>query len=493
MNNISAMSRTNKVVLIINWILDLFLIIGYLGEYAKGGKTLTYVIIFVLMILIPMVSATFIYYKNKDSEKVKYITLVGYYIMYTFVLFSTTRTMVYTYLFPIISMYLLYFNLPLIITSCMFLLFTNLGRIIWLITFQGFSDKTITTDYTIQFASVLLYSVSLMISTKLSNKFNNEKMDSINDEKKMQETIILDILKIAQVLKNNSNKVYEIVSQLSESSKDILKSIDEIEHGANDTAESIVSQSDMTHNIQDIIENTSRLSAEMGKISEETAKTVDQGIRIINTLNQKATIVNQNSEKTYHAILELKDKSNEIHNITTIITGISDQTNLLSLNAAIESARAGEAGKGFAVVADEIGKLAIQSKESAGSIAMIVNDLQNMADNSMQEVSHLRQINVEQNDFIKSAKTIFDAITDKMKEVNGNARLVETKVNDILDANNKIVESINRIANVSNQTIERTKDAIKASDQNILKANNANILVDELIDTSRQMDKYIKQ
>ncbi len=165
----------------------------------------------------------------------------------------------------------------------------------------------------------------------------------------------------------------------------------------------------------------------------------------------------------------------------------------MSLNAAIESARAGEAGKGFAVVADEIGKLAIQSKESAGSIAMIVNDLQNMADNSMQEVSHLRQINVEQNDFIKSAKTIFDAITDKMKEVNGNARLVETKVNDILDANNKIVESINRIANVSNQTIERTKDAIKASDQNILKANNANILVDELIDTSRQMDKYIKQ
>ncbi len=290
MNNISAMSRTNKVVLIINWILDLFLIIGYLGEYAKGGKTLTYVIIFVLMILIPMVSATFIYYKNKDSEKVKYITLVGYYIMYTFVLFSTTRTMVYTYLFPIISMYLLYFNLPLIITSCMFLLFTNLGRIIWLITFQGFSDKTITTDYTIQFASVLLYSVSLMISTKLSNKFNNEKMDSINDEKKMQETIILDILKIAQVLKNNSNKVYEIVSQLSESSKDILKSIDEIEHGANDTAESIVSQSDMTHNIQDIIENTSRLSAEMGKISEETAKTVDQGkkqlllIRIVKRL-----------------------------------------------------------------------------------------------------------------------------------------------------------------------------------------------------------------
>ena len=86
---------------------------------------------------------------------------------------------------------------------------------------------------------------------------------------------------------------------------------------------------------------------------------------------------------TATVIRHLEDQSKEIGKIIEVITGISDQTNLLALNAAIEAARAGEHGKGFAVVADEVRKLAEQSKESADQITTLVQEIQEHTDHAV--------------------------------------------------------------------------------------------------------------
>lgn len=493
MNQTSSIARTNKVVLILHWVLDAFLILGYIGELFKGGRTLNFVILFLLIVLFPMIWATIVYIKDPDTKYMRVVTLIGYFILYSVVIFSSTRTLVYVYMFPIISMYLLYFNLRLIVLSCSFLLFSNVSRIIWLIFIKGMNDASITTDYTIQFASVFLYGFSLIVSTRLSNRFNDEKISNIEEQSRQQEDILKDVLQIAKILDNNSTKVFSIVEELSQTTGNVSNAVAEIASGADDTTNSIQSQSELTHNIQSIIENTSKLAEDMRSITEGTAVTVTQGLGIIKNLSQEAEKVENDSKETYNSMLDLKERSNEIQSISSLITEISEQTNLLSLNAAIESARAGEVGKGFAVVAEEIGKLAEESKNSAGKIAQIVSGLEKNADLSLDAVTNLKNINQTQNEYIRETEEVFKNISGKVEDVNNIVILVESRINDILQSNNKIVENINSIANVAEETSATTQETSGMTEQNINRSQKARDLVQELIDTSAKMKKYMQE
>src|SRR5690606_34829840 len=235
---------------------------------------------------------------------------------------------------------------------------------------------------------------------------------------------------------------------------------------------------------------TSKDSEIMEQISVNTAEAVAEGMKIVEVLNEKTDDVSRNSDSAYNIMLDLKKKTDEIRTITDLISSISEQTNLLSLNAAIESARAGEAGKGFAVVADEIRKLAVRSKESTDGIIRILNDLYERTDKTVEAMLKLREVNEEQNALVSRTMEIFTGINQKMNEVRESVYRVNEKVGKILEANNRMVESINEISAVSEQVTASAEEACALSAQNIDKAREAGKYVEELIETSMQMSKY---
>ena len=335
--------------------------------------------------------------------------------------------------------------------------------------------------------------MSLIIATRLSNKFNKEKLYSIETQKSEQESILSDVLRIASILDNNSKKVGEIIEELAVSIDTVTGAVDEISRGTAETAQNIQNQSALTQNIQNIIENTSHLSNGMTNISNETVQTVNDGLNIVNNLNNKASLVHKNNEDVFNVMVELREKTTAIQNIIEMITTISEQTNLLSLNASIESARAGEAGKGFAVVADEIRKLAVQSKDSANNIANIINELQSKADSSMEAVVRLREVNVEQNELISGTKKIFDNIIQKMDSVNSNIHNVDAGINKILRYNNDMVDSISNISAVSEQTTSNAEAANMLTTHSYDQTITVKELVEKLIATSGEISKYTRQ
>lgn len=485
----NALQSTNKVVLIINWVLDLVLILGYILEYVKGSKELSYILTMVAMVLVPMLLATFLYFKNRQSNYIRFITIAGYFIMYTFVMFTASpdKLLVYTYMFPILLMYFLYFDLIFIIVNCSIAVTINVVKVIYYISALNINDSAATTNFTIQFASILLFSISLIASSTLSNRYSQEKIRNIKKEKDRQESILDDILKTAAILDRNSKEVYRIVDELAESANITTKAVYEIAEGSSNTASNLQFQSELTHSIHNLIQDTSKASKNMGDISASTSDTVAKGLEIVEALNQKAEIVSENSDNAFRLMNDLKEKSNEIRKISEFITGISDQTNLLSLNAAIESARAGEAGRGFSVVADEIRKLAAQSRESANSIAVIIKELQHHSDLSVDAVVKLKEMNHEQNEQIADTMSIFKDITLKMDKVKENVGFVDIKIQNILDSNDKLVGSINEISAVSEQVTANAQEASALTNQNIEKVEQVKEHVRELISTSESM------
>lgn len=489
MDNDKVMQITNKVVLLINSILSSILVIAYFVEFLRGQRSLQYIIIFILAVVIPIICALGIYLKNNQSKLVKYYTLIGYLIVYTIALTTSKSSLAFVYIFPILVMYLLYFDMRLMVFSNAYVFSLNLGVIIFKAVSQKLDSSSIT-NLEIQIASITLFAISVILSTRLSNQFNFTKINNIKEQQEKQEQIVSNILKAANILEANAKEVQSFMKEFHISMGQVSSSIDEISKGAQNTSENMTQQSMATEKISELINTTSTLSKQMGELSNNSTADVNKGLDIVSQLNQKAIIVNEQSLKVEEHMEELERKTDEILGIITIIAGISAQTNLLSLNASIEAARAGEAGKGFAVVADEIRQLADQSKQSSSMISTIINELNETVKDCVEQIHSMKNANKEQNEFIISTKNIYDSISNKTEQLSNNVEEVKFKIDTIVESNGQIIESVNRIAAVSQQTAASTEEANAMASANL---QNAEILmkkINVIIDTSYEMKTY---
>jgi len=343
----------------------------------------------------------------------------------------------------------------------------------------------------IQIASLILFSLSIIISTRLSTIINNENLENILAEQKKQAEILDDVLEIAAVIEKNSQDVYTIVEESATGSDIISNAINEISSGVVHTAESIQNQSVMSKNIHSLIVDTSELSEQMEALSNESVNALNEGIEHVRELSEKALVANEKNQYAYRKMQELTEKANEIQSITEIITGISEQTNMLSLNASIEAARAGENGRGFAVVADEIRKLAIQSKDSATSIAEILESLGRKATRTSESVIILKDINDHQTDLINNTKNVFENIAVKIGEFTNDVRLVNQRLGEIVNSNNKVIDSITEISALSEEATANAEEANAMTSMSRENADKARVLAKELIDNSNNFKKYL--
>jgi len=167
-----------------------------------------------------------------------------------------------------------------------------------------------------------------------------------------------------------------VVQQLSTSAAETLAAVTETAAGAHQQA-AVISE---TMTAVDEVTQTSAQAAQRAKeVSEESKKAVaagKEGLAAVEKTTEQMTIVNNRVSSLAEIILALAGRAQSIGEIIETVNDLAEQTNILSLNAAIEASRAGEHGRGFTVVANEVKALALQSREATSQVGSILGEIQ---------------------------------------------------------------------------------------------------------------------
>ncbi len=261
---------------------------------------------------------------------------------------------------------------------------------------------------------------------------------------------------ISSLVQSSTNDVADTTEMLVTSSDEISNAMSEIETGtfsqAKEAERCLEQMAGLSDKINVLTDNTSAIEV----ISHNTKDYVNQGIDIIAQLDQRSHDTQDITEAVIEGINKLNEESKSIGEIIEVISGISDQTSLLSLNASIEAARAGESGKGFAVVADEIRKLADESMQAVGKISDIITRINTQTEVTVETAKRAEQIVGAQQEALSTTVSLFNNINKHVEDLAGNLDDITDGIEIMSAAKDQTLSAIKSISDVSDRSASST-------------------------------------
>lgn len=285
-------------------------------------------------------------------------------------------------------------------------------------------------------------------------------------------------------LEVSSRDVEQASGVIDEYSKDITQAIQEINEGMSRQSRHAQECVAKTDTLSEEIQTVSRVIENVEALVEETEGMINQGMEIVHLLGNRADETTEITEKVGDSIENLRQETLVINTFVSTITDISEQTNLLSLNASIEAARAGDAGRGFAVVAEEIRKLADDSAKAAGEIGRNVEHITAQTLNSVQSAKQAQDMVALQAESVEQVVSVFRdmqgrmaQLVDGLKEIvvameradreRGDTVEAVKNISDIIEETASSAESVNEVASKLLKNVENLNHTAETLSENM--------------------------
>lgn len=273
----------------------------------------------------------------------------------------------------------------------------------------------------------------------------NEMVRQINEFFNIVKSSASKAISSGYTITDSANSTAAATSEIDNNINNINIQFDQISNAVNTTVQTV---SEMNNHIDTLVNNNSRQTSSIADTNIAVNEVVGTLSYLTNMAQERAagaqemSVLVTDGDTKISATVEILDaitkQLDEVHEVVTIINNVAEQTNLLSMNAAIESAHAGEAGKGFAVVAEEIRSLAEETSENASRIAEVISKIvgfvQNANNSSTEAAQAFSKVSVNANRVIDS----FQEITQNIKQIDDQMLQIKYKSEETASAADEI-------------------------------------------------------
>lgn len=279
------------------------------------------------------------------------------------------------------------------------------------------------------------------------------------------------------IAKAISDDVKKAINQITSVSAEIATTMEEQERTAslqaasvNETTTTMDELRASSHQSEEQAQSAAQAAQEVLHLAQNGNQSVEETVAtMVDLKNKVAAIADQ--------IVRLSEQTSQIGNISALVSDLSQQTNMLALNASVEAVRAGEHGKGFAVVAEEIRKLADQSRQSAANISNLVSDIQNAINTTVMVTD-------------EGTKTVNAGMSITENTANAFAGVLEA-INNVAVNNQQIVLNIRQQGKAVEQVLEAMDSINKGAQETAAGLTQVKAGTSQLSMTARELEAMV--
>lgn len=328
---------------------------------------------------------------------------------------------------------------------------------------------------------VIMFSILSYLTEKTYTKLE-KYTDEVKESKAKNDSIVNKAKESSILLVENNKVIKDSIVSTKDASNQMLMVSDEVNNKASEQVDVINGIRTRISEGVNEINNVKNSSGEMKELSNLTNEIVKQGVEKVTELNSNVVNVSNNIETAVGFMENLSAMNEKIIGILNTLNGITEQTNLLSLNASIEAARAGEHGKGFAVVAEEVRKLAENSKNFTDQIGGILGEFSEITVKVKDEVLNEKQSIDVCCKYSEEVRELFNTINDNSNNVAEKSTMVDSNTNVLDNYLNDTLQEVNKISD----NVENTAGFMEEISANI---NNLTLNINNIFERYKSIDK----